>query len=104
MGRSESCSAVSRLYHRWQAVADRLCLVKHRRPDYRKLAVLKQQFPTVPLIALTATATEEVCQDLKEILQIEGCERFKSSVNRPNLFYQVCFWAPPVTPLYGCAG
>ncbi|KAK9820921.1 hypothetical protein WJX74_008097 [Apatococcus lobatus] len=59
------------------------------RPDYRKLAVLKQQFPTVPLIALTATATEDVCQDLKDILQIEGCERFKSSVNRPNLFYQV---------------
>ena len=59
------------------------------RPDYRKLGVLKQQFPSVPIIALTATATERVCADLQDILRIQGCETFRSSVNRPNLFYEV---------------
>ena len=34
----------------------------HTRPDYKKLGVLKQQFPDIPIIALTATATETVCQ------------------------------------------
>ncbi|KAK9814024.1 hypothetical protein WJX73_009544 [Symbiochloris irregularis] len=59
------------------------------RPDYRKLGVLKQQFPQVPIIALTATATDQVCDDLLDILRIQGCERFRSSINRPNLFYEV---------------
>lgn len=60
-----------------------------RRPDYKKLGVLKQQFPDVPVLALTATATDRVCQDLKEILRISACELFRSSVDRPNLFYSV---------------
>ena len=59
------------------------------RPDYKKLGILKQQFPEVPIIALTATATDRVCRDLQEILRIEGCETFRNSVNRPNLFYEV---------------
>ena len=37
------------------------CVLCHR-PDYKKLGILKQQFPDVPVIALTATATETVCQ------------------------------------------
>ncbi|KAK9809014.1 hypothetical protein WJX72_007915 [[Myrmecia] bisecta] len=59
------------------------------RPDYKKLGVLKQQFPDVPILALTATATDRVCDDLRTILRIEGCESFRSSINRPNLFYEV---------------
>ncbi|GIL70438.1 hypothetical protein Vretimale_3595 [Volvox reticuliferus] len=59
------------------------------RPDYKKLGVLKQQFPQVPILALTATATHQVCEDLKTILRISGCEFFRASVNRPNLFYEV---------------
>lgn len=58
------------------------------RPDYRKLGILKQQFPDVPLLALTATATHKVCADLQEMLRIPGCDVFRSCVNRPNLFYQ----------------
>jgi tRNA-dihydrouridine synthase len=61
------------------------------RPDYKKLGVLKQSFPKVPLIALTATATSRVADDLLTILRIEGCETFRNSVNRPNLFYEVRF-------------
>ena len=34
-------------------------------------------------------ATQRVCQDLKDILRIHGCETFKSTINRPNLFYEV---------------
>ncbi|KAG2445794.1 hypothetical protein HXX76_000398 [Chlamydomonas incerta] len=59
------------------------------RPDYKKLGLLKQQFPQVPILALTATATHQVCEDLKAILRIQGCEFFRASVNRPNLFYEV---------------
>eukprot|EP00884_Botryococcus_braunii_P011001 jgi/Botrbrau1/19902/Bobra.0059s0023.2 len=59
------------------------------RPDYKKLGVLKQQFPDVPILALTATATAQVCQDMTATLGIEGAEVFRSCVNRPNLFYEV---------------
>ncbi|WIA10092.1 hypothetical protein OEZ85_010299 [Tetradesmus obliquus] len=59
------------------------------RPDYKKLGVLKQQFPDTPIIALTATATMQVCRDIKSILRIEGAEQFTASINRPNLRYEV---------------
>ena len=59
------------------------------RPDYKTLGVLKQQFPDVPILALTATATRRVCQDLTEILRISACETFHTSVDRPNLYYSV---------------
>ncbi|MEW5311483.1 MAG: hypothetical protein WDW38_003193 [Sanguina aurantia] len=59
------------------------------RPDCKKLGVLKQFFPDVPLIALTATATHQVAEDIKSILRMEGCSVFRTSVNRPNLMYQV---------------
>ncbi|KAH9607511.1 hypothetical protein KSS87_017441 [Heliosperma pusillum] len=59
------------------------------RPDYKNLGILKTQFPTVPIIALTATATKKVQLDLMEMLRIPKCVKFVSSVNRPNLFYLV---------------
>eukprot|EP00742_Colponemidia_sp_Colp-10_P010310 GILJ01011317.1.p1 GENE.GILJ01011317.1~~GILJ01011317.1.p1 ORF type:complete len:829 (-),score=157.87 GILJ01011317.1:37-2448(-) len=59
------------------------------RPDYRTLGILKRQFKSVPIIALTATATPAVAADVKAMLQINRCEFFKSSFNRPNLYYQV---------------
>eukprot|EP00775_Hariotina_reticulata_P010922 gene10922-11077_t len=59
------------------------------RPDYKKLGVLKQQFPQTPIIALTATATAQVCGDILNILRIVGAERFSASINRPNLCYEV---------------
>lgn len=43
----------------------------------------------MPLLALTATATQRVCDDLKALLKIEGAEFFRSSINRPNLYYAV---------------
>ncbi|KAI9083893.1 hypothetical protein K1719_034151 [Acacia pycnantha] len=59
------------------------------RPDYKNLGILKTQFPSVPLVALTATATQRVQNDLMEMLHIPRCVKFVSTVNRPNLFYMV---------------
>ena len=107
------------------------------RPDYKKLGILKQQFPDTPVLALTATATQQargeggswynvgwccrlrqcplpialhtkpildlvsspppatlpasmqqVCAEVRAILRIEASELFRSSINRPNLFYE----------------
>ncbi|KAI5656677.1 hypothetical protein M9H77_25470 [Catharanthus roseus] len=59
------------------------------RPDYKNLGILKTQFPDVPVIALTATATKKVQEDLMEMLHVRKCVKFVSTVNRPNLFYMV---------------
>ncbi|XP_024995996.1 mediator of RNA polymerase II transcription subunit 34 isoform X1 [Cynara cardunculus var. scolymus] len=59
------------------------------RPDYKNLGILKTQFPDVPLVALTATATKKVQLDLMAMLNIPKCIKFVSTVNRPNLFYMV---------------
>ncbi|KAG6391379.1 hypothetical protein SASPL_149133 [Salvia splendens] len=59
------------------------------RPDYWNLGILKTQFPDVPMVALTATATKKVQEDLIDMLHIPRCVKFVSSVNRPNLFYMV---------------
>ncbi|XP_024040235.1 mediator of RNA polymerase II transcription subunit 34 isoform X2 [Citrus clementina] len=59
------------------------------RPDYKNLGILKTQFPDVPMMALTATATQKVQNDLMEMLHIRKCIKFVSTINRPNLFYMV---------------
>ena len=60
------------------------------RPDYKFLGILKCQFPGVPILGLTATATTKVVNDVKKILGLQAeCVMFKASFNRPNLFYEV---------------
>jgi len=59
------------------------------RPEYRKLAVLKQQFPDVPVIALTATAIPAVQDDIIRQLGLISPERFVGGFNRANLNYRV---------------
>lgn len=61
------------------------------RQDYAQLGVLKQRYPLVPLIALTATATEAVRVDVQQHLGIatDSCVRFQRSFNRANLVYEV---------------
>jgi RecQ family ATP-dependent DNA helicase len=61
------------------------------RPAYRRLGDLRKRFPNVPIIALTATATMHVRNDIKKQLQLHKCEEFVSSFDRPNIFYEV--WA-----------
>lgn len=60
------------------------------RPEYRNLRVILEQFEqTIPIIALTATATPKVQEDVMKNLQIPKAKVFKASFNRPNLYYQV---------------
>ncbi len=59
------------------------------RPDYKALGDVVRQFPGVPVIALTATATTLVRTDVVANLGIQGCRQFSQSFNRPNLSYEV---------------
>ena len=59
------------------------------RPEYRKIRSIIKEIGDVALIALTATATPKVQQDIKKNLLIEEAAIFKSSFNRPNLYYEV---------------
>ena len=59
------------------------------RPDYRRLGELRRGLPGVPFLALTATATERVREDIVEQLHLERPERFVASFNRANLRYTV---------------
>lgn len=59
------------------------------RPEYRKIRPIINEIGDAPVIALTATATEKVKQDIKKNLAITDCREFTSSFNRPNLFYEV---------------
>ena len=61
------------------------------RPDYQRLNVLKQEFPSVPIMALTATATQRVRLDILSQLGIEkpSTKWFMQSFNRPNLKFEV---------------
>ena len=59
------------------------------RPEYRKLAELRQLFPKVPMMALTATATERVRKDIVTLLELREPRCYVASFNRPNLNYRV---------------
>ena len=59
------------------------------RPEYRQLATLREHFPGIPVVALTATATERVQKDIVQQLQLKEPGQFVASFNRPNLTYRV---------------
>ena len=59
------------------------------RPEYRNIRQMVKAIGDVPLIALTATATEKVQNDIIKNLQMTNARLFKSSFNRPNLFYEM---------------
>jgi ATP-dependent DNA helicase RecQ len=59
------------------------------RPDYRNLHLLRTRFPEVPAMALTATATRKVREDIIYQLSLDKAQTFISSFNRPNLSYEV---------------
>ena len=59
------------------------------RPEYRQLKQMRQYFPNVPIIALTATATTRVREDIINELALIDCHRYLASFNRENLVYYV---------------
>lgn len=59
------------------------------RPEYRNLKHIIKQIDNVPVIGLTATATEKVQEDILKTLGISDAKTFKASFNRANLFYEV---------------
>jgi ATP-dependent DNA helicase RecQ len=60
------------------------------RPSYLKIAALRKELPHVPVLALTASATEEVQNDICEKLEFQNRKVFRQSFERPNLSYS-CF-------------
>src|SRR5437870_3239016 len=59
------------------------------RPEYRELAKLRRDLPEVPIVALTATATERVRDDIVKHLELRDPRCYVASFNRPNLTYRV---------------
>ncbi len=59
------------------------------RPEYRRIRPIINEIGKAPVIALTATATDKVRTDIMKNLAIVGAAEFKSSFNRPNLYYEV---------------
>ena len=59
------------------------------RPEYRRIRPIINMIGQAPIIALTATATQKVREDIKKILGIPNANEFRSSFNRPNLYYEV---------------
>ena len=59
------------------------------RPEYRRIRPIINEIGKAPVIALTATATPKVKMDIQKNLGMNGAVEFKSSFNRPNLYYEV---------------
>ncbi|XP_072528982.1 ATP-dependent DNA helicase Q1 isoform X2 [Salminus brasiliensis] len=59
------------------------------RPDYKLLGILKRQFPKVPLVGLTATATSNILKDCQKILCVPDPVTLTAPFNRHNLYYEV---------------
>ena len=67
------------------------------RPEYRQIIEVRKLFPKAVCVALTATATPRVQQDIKKNLEFEKSNEFISSFNRENLFLQII---PKIEPIF----
>lgn len=72
-----------------------MCVYVHA--DYKLLGILKRQFPKVPLLGLTATATSSVLKDCEKILFVKQPITLTASFNRTNLYYEVVTKAQPTS-------
>ncbi|MDF1754237.1 MAG: DNA helicase RecQ [Verrucomicrobiales bacterium] len=70
------------------------------RPEYRQLSTLRNALPTVPFVALTATATPRVKDDLQSQLQLKSPQVYIASFNRPNLNYTIIPKNKPVRQVF----
>lgn len=94
---SEKCkSAIEKLYNNKQLariVVDEAHCVSNWghdfRPDYKQLSYFKSQYPDIPMMALTATASEQVQMDIVYNLKLKDNLFLRQSFNRTNLYYEV---------------
>src|SRR5437764_14196583 len=70
------------------------------RPEYRELVKLREMLPAVPIMALTATATERVRADIVAQLKLRDPRCYVASFDRPNLTYQVVPKSAAYAPLF----
>ncbi len=70
------------------------------RPEYQQLSILKQRFPAVPLLALTATADEPTRRDIIAQLGLGHAPVFAAGYDRPNLFYRILPKRSPLDQLW----
>ncbi|HEY1258161.1 MAG TPA: DNA helicase RecQ [Stellaceae bacterium] len=70
------------------------------RPEYQQLSVLRERFPGVPLLALTATADEPTRRDIVAQLRLDAAPVFAAGYDRPNLFYRVVAKRSPLEQLW----
>ena len=70
------------------------------RPEYQQLSILKERFPEVPLVALTATADEPTRRDIVTQLRLAKARIFAAGYDRPNLFYRVLPKRNPLEQLW----
>ncbi|MBO0736737.1 MAG: DNA helicase RecQ [Alphaproteobacteria bacterium] len=70
------------------------------RPEYQQLTILKERFPEVPLLALTATADDPTRRDIVTQLQLAKAKIFAAGYDRPNLFYRVIPKRNPLEQLW----
>ena len=71
------------------------------RPEYQQLSILKERFPGVPLLALTATADSPTRRDIVTQLRVADAQIFAAGYDRPNLFYRVILKRNPLEQLWG---
>ncbi|UQN06078.1 DNA helicase RecQ [Deinococcus sp. QL22] len=69
------------------------------RPEYQQLSVLPGRFPTIPRLALTATADDRTRADIVQVLGLTGAPAFVSSFDRPNIQYRVAGKESPKSQL-----
>jgi RecQ family ATP-dependent DNA helicase len=59
------------------------------RPEYKEIKIIRKEYPNIPIIAVTATATDHVCNDIKTNLELNKCKVIRASFDRPNLYLKV---------------
>ncbi len=69
------------------------------RPEYVRLGELREHFPKIPMLALTATADEHTREDITRRLKLEKAKRFVASFDRPNIRYLVAEKRQPLTQI-----
>ena len=90
--REDSVKLLKKIKISFYAIDDAHCISEWGhdfRPEYRKLRPIISEIGKAPIIALTATATPKVQDDIRKTLGMTGAKMFKSSFNRSNLYYEI---------------